>query len=72
MKSNGKLKQRFTFSDPERVEQIFSQYSDKKSATLPLLHLAQSQEGYISNSVIENIADLVGVERQLMQASAIL
>jgi len=59
MKSNGKLKQRFTFSDPERVEQIFSQYSDKKSATLPLLHLAQSQEGYISNSVIETIADLV-------------
>jgi len=32
MKSNGKLKQRFTFSDLERVEQIFSQYPDKKSA----------------------------------------
>jgi len=59
MNSNGKSMQGFTFVDPERVEQIFSQYPDKKSATLPLLHLAQSQHGYISNSVIDTIADLV-------------
>ena len=59
MNSNGKSMQGFTFVDPERVEQIFSQYPDKKSATLPLLHLAQSQHGYISNSVINTIADLV-------------
>ena len=59
MNSNGKSKKGFTFADLERVEQIFSQYPDKKSATLPLLHLAQSQHGYISNSVINTIADLV-------------
>ena len=59
MKSNGKPKPRFTFEDPERVKQIFSQYPDKKSATLPLLHLAQSQEGYISKNVIDSIAELV-------------
>ena len=59
MNSNGKLMKGFTFVDPERVEQIFSQYPDKKSATLPLLHLAQSQHGYISNNVIDTIADLV-------------
>ena len=59
MNSNGKSKKGFTFTDLERVEQIFSQYPDKKSATLPLLHLAQSQHGYISNSVINTIADLV-------------
>ena len=47
MNSNGKSMQGFTFADTERVEQIFSQYPDKKSATLPLLHLAQSQHGYI-------------------------
>ena len=52
MNSNGKSMQGFTFVDPKKVEQIFSQYPDKKSATLPLLHLAQSQHGYISNSVI--------------------
>ena len=59
MNSNGKSMQGFTFVDPKKVEQIFSQYPDKKSATLPLLHLAQSQHGYISNSVINTIADLV-------------
>ena len=59
MNSNGKSMQGFTFVDPKTVEQIFSQYPDKKSATLPLLHLAQSQHGYISNSVINTIADLV-------------
>ena len=59
MNSNGKSKKGFTFADLERVEQIFSQYPDKKSATLPLLHLAQSQHGYISNTVINTIADLV-------------
>ena len=59
MNSNGKLMKGFTFVDPERVEQIFSQYPDKKSTTLPLLHLAQSQDGYISNSAIDTIADLV-------------
>ena len=59
MNSNGKSKQRFTFAEPEMVEHIFSQYPDKKSATLPLLHLAQSQHGYISNSVIDTIAGLV-------------
>ena len=59
MNSNGKSMQGFTFVDPKKVEQIFSQYPDKKSATLPLLHLAQSQDGYISNSVIDTIADLV-------------
>ena len=60
MNSNGTSKQKFIFADPEKVEIILSQYPDKQSATLPLLHLAQSQEGYISASVIDTIADLVG------------
>ncbi|MDP6143158.1 MAG: NAD(P)H-dependent oxidoreductase subunit E [Candidatus Marinimicrobia bacterium] len=59
MKSKAQPKSGFSFADSERVERILSQYPDKKSATLPLLHLAQSQEGYISSSVIDTIADLV-------------
>ena len=58
MKSKAQPKSGFSFADSERVERILSQYPDKKSATLPLLHLAQSQEGYISSSVIDTIADL--------------
>ena len=41
-----------------KVENILSNYPDKKSATLPLLHLAQSQHGYISTPAINTISDL--------------
>jgi len=53
------LQEKFIFANPDKVDRIFSQYPDKKSATLSLLHLAQAQEGYISGSVIDTIADLV-------------
>ena len=52
MNTNGVPNEKFTFSDKEKVEKILSHYSDKKSATLPLLHLAQSEKGYISGAVI--------------------
>lgn len=59
MKSNGSPKEKFAFAETEKLEKIFDQYPDKKSATLPLLHLAQQQEGYITSSVINTIANLV-------------
>jgi len=31
--------QHFNFTDSEKVENILSKYPDKRSATLPLLHL---------------------------------
>ena len=51
--------QYFNFTDSEKVENILSKYPDKRSATLPLLHLAQSQAGYITSSASNSIADLV-------------
>ena len=51
--------QKFKFTDSGKVESILSKYPDKRSATLPLLHLAQSQAGYITSSAINSIADLV-------------
>ena len=59
MNSNGSFKEKFTFADTDKVDQILSQYTDKKSATLPLLHLAQAEQGYISGAVINTVADLV-------------
>ena len=59
MNTMATLQEKFIFSNPDKVDRIFSQYPDKKSATLSLLHLAQAQEGYISGSVIDTIADLV-------------
>ena len=59
MSSNGPSKEKFTFENTEKVKTILSQYPDKKSATLPLLHLAQSENLYISGAVINTVADLV-------------
>ena len=55
MESKGKL---FQYTDNKKVENILSQYPDNRSATLPLLHLAQDQLGYISTGVINAVAKL--------------
>ena len=59
MNSKSIAKEKFVFKDSKKVKNILSNYPDKKSATLPLLHLAQSQGGYISTGAIQVIADLV-------------
>ncbi len=52
---------KFKFLQLDMVDNVLSQYPDKRSAVLPLLHLAQSQEGYISAGVLETIANIVAV-----------
>ena len=59
MSTNGTPKEIFTFVSTEKVKKILSQYPDKQSATLPLLHLAQLENGYISGDVINTVAGLV-------------
>lgn len=59
MSDNGTPKEGFQFSDPDRVRNILSQYPDKRSAVLPLLHLAQDQEGYVTSAVVGAVAEIV-------------
>ena len=59
MNSKNNEKVNFVFNDPLKVKNILSNYPDKQSATLPLLHLAQSQGGYITMDAINTIADMV-------------
>ena len=59
MTTNKKTNQEYLFVDTEKIKNILSKYPDKKSATLPLLHLAQSQDGYIKSDAINTIADLL-------------
>ncbi|MBU35730.1 MAG: NAD(P)H-dependent oxidoreductase subunit E [Candidatus Marinimicrobia bacterium] len=58
MSNNNSHKDSFEYVNPELVDNILSQYPDKRSATLPLLHLAQTQEGYISNAVVDTVAQI--------------
>ena len=41
--------------------ELVGRYPRPKSATIPLLHLAQEQDGWVTDDAIEHIAELVGV-----------
>ena len=40
----------------EEIERVIAHYPVKRSAALPLLHLVQEEQGYISSAAIEWIA----------------
>jgi NADH-quinone oxidoreductase subunit E len=52
-----------TFSDTNlaRAREIIARYPRAKSAILPLAHLAQGQDGWLTNEAMEEIAALVSV-----------
>ena len=51
---------RFTTENEATAREIVSRYPRAKSATIPLLHLAQEQDGYVTDDAMEHIAELVG------------
>jgi NADH:ubiquinone oxidoreductase subunit E len=50
----------FEFKDARKVESIFAKYPEtqKQAAIIPLLHLAQEQEGWLSRGALTAIAKL--------------
>ncbi|MFM8826161.1 MAG: NADH-quinone oxidoreductase subunit NuoE, partial [Actinomycetota bacterium] len=42
------------------AQEIISRYPRPRSATIPLLHLAQEQDGYVTEDAMAHIAELVG------------
>ena len=51
---------RFNEQNLATANEIVSRYPVAKSATIPLLHLAQEQDGYVADDAMEQIAELVG------------
>ena len=51
----------FTQSNREKALSIIAKYPYTKSAILPLAHLAQDQDGYLSEDEMREISELVGV-----------
>ena len=51
----------FTPANRERAEAVIARYPRAKSAILPLAHLAQDQDGWLSPEAMREIAGLVGV-----------
>ncbi|MFM8311982.1 MAG: NADH-quinone oxidoreductase subunit NuoE [Ilumatobacteraceae bacterium] len=51
---------RLNEANVQLAREIIGRYPQPRSATIPLLHLAQQQNGYITNESIAHIAELVG------------
>ena len=52
---------RLTDANVAIAKEIISRYPRPKSALIPLLHLSQEQNGYITNEAMAHLAELVGV-----------
>lgn len=47
---------------PERIQEIFAQYPDKRSAVMPLLYLAQEEYGWLSEDALREVATLCDID----------
>jgi len=56
----------FSPGDRRRAEQIAERYPHSKSATLPLLHLVQERDGWVTTQGIEDVAEFLGLTRALV------
>ena len=51
---------RFSPDNEALARQIIARYPRPKSATIPLCHLAQQQDGYLAEDAMAHVAELVG------------
>ena len=51
---------RLTEDNVRLAREIIGRYPKARSATIPLLHLAQEQDGYVTNEAMSHIGELVG------------
>jgi len=56
----------FTPANLDLARETIAKYPQKKSAVLPLLHLAQDQDGHVTPGAIEEIAGLLDVTPALV------
>jgi NADH-quinone oxidoreductase subunit E len=52
---------RFTSENTAVAEDVIARYPVAKSALIPLLHLAQEQDGHLTEDAMAHIAELIGV-----------
>jgi NADH:ubiquinone oxidoreductase subunit E len=51
----------FNVTNLNRAREIIGRYPDSRSALLPLLHLAQDQDGWVTPEAMEEIAELLAI-----------
>lgn len=56
----------FSAAERRRAEQIAGRYPQSRSATLPLLHLVQDRDGWVTPQGIEDVAEFLGLTPALV------
>lgn len=56
----------FSAAERRRAEQITEQYPQSRSATLPLLHMVQDRDGWVTPQGIEDVAEFLGLTPALV------
>ncbi len=56
----------FTDADRKRARAIIAKYPHPRSALLPLLHLAQDRDGWVTGEAMEEIAELLDMTPALV------
>ena len=62
---------RLTEENVRLAREIIGRYPKARSATIPLLHLAQEQDGYVTNEAMSHIGELVGASSEVQWCTAI-
>jgi NADH:ubiquinone oxidoreductase subunit E len=56
----------FTDTERRRAEELVAKYPHAKSALLPLLHMTQDRDGYVTPEAMQDIAELLGLTPALV------
>ena len=54
----------------KKAEEILAVYPERRSALIPLCHLAQAQDGYLTEEAMEDVASLCGVSPAEVRGTA--
>lgn len=54
---------KFTEDNIKRIEETRKKYPTALAAVMPVIYIAQKQNGYISNEVMEEIANVLGIDK---------
>lgn len=55
---------KFTVENHEKVVKLFDNYPTKKAAIMPVLYIAQEQNGYISGEVIKEVSTILEIPEE--------
>lgn len=55
---------KFTQENLEKINDAIKRYPDKKAAVMPVLWIAQEQNGWISNEVMKEVASVLGTNAE--------